>query len=141
MVGHTIAVHDGRRHVPVYVTESMVGTSWASSLPRGPSASTPARNAREGVEMTASKTNERPGTQGRPQVLAHVGQQGPPGVDLIRAEDVGRAGPSCVATTSREAADVIGKVLASAVANAATTDGLDPDELYVQPASPMRARP
>ena len=25
MVGHTIAVHDGRRHVPVYVTESMVG--------------------------------------------------------------------------------------------------------------------
>ena len=25
MVGHTIAVHDGRRHVPVFVTESMVG--------------------------------------------------------------------------------------------------------------------
>ncbi|HAI21276.1 MAG TPA: 30S ribosomal protein S19 [Clostridiales bacterium UBA8153] len=25
MVGHTIAVHDGRRHVPVYVTEEMVG--------------------------------------------------------------------------------------------------------------------
>jgi small subunit ribosomal protein S19 len=25
MVGHTIAVHDGRRHVPIYVTEAMVG--------------------------------------------------------------------------------------------------------------------
>ena len=25
MIGHTIAVHDGRKHVPVYVTESMVG--------------------------------------------------------------------------------------------------------------------
>jgi small subunit ribosomal protein S19 len=25
MVGHTLAVHDGRRHVPVYVTEAMVG--------------------------------------------------------------------------------------------------------------------
>lgn len=25
MVGHTIAVHDGKRHVPVYVTENMVG--------------------------------------------------------------------------------------------------------------------
>jgi small subunit ribosomal protein S19 len=25
MVGHTIAVHDGRKHVPIYVTESMVG--------------------------------------------------------------------------------------------------------------------
>ena len=25
MVGHTIAVHDGRKHVPVYITECMVG--------------------------------------------------------------------------------------------------------------------
>ncbi len=25
MVGHTIGVHDGRKHVPVYVTEEMVG--------------------------------------------------------------------------------------------------------------------
>ena len=25
MVGHTLAVHDGRKHVPVYVTEAMVG--------------------------------------------------------------------------------------------------------------------
>ncbi len=25
MVGHTIAVHDGRRHVPIYITEDMVG--------------------------------------------------------------------------------------------------------------------
>jgi len=25
MVGHTIAVHDGRRHVPIYITEEMIG--------------------------------------------------------------------------------------------------------------------
>jgi small subunit ribosomal protein S19 len=25
MVGHTIAVHDGRRHVPIYITEDMIG--------------------------------------------------------------------------------------------------------------------
>lgn len=25
MVGHTIAVHDGRKHVPVYITEDMIG--------------------------------------------------------------------------------------------------------------------
>ena len=25
MVGHTIAIHDGRRHVPIYITENMVG--------------------------------------------------------------------------------------------------------------------
>jgi small subunit ribosomal protein S19 len=25
MVGHTVAVHDGRKHVPIYITEDMVG--------------------------------------------------------------------------------------------------------------------
>jgi small subunit ribosomal protein S19 len=25
MVGHTLAIHDGRKHVPVYITEDMVG--------------------------------------------------------------------------------------------------------------------
>jgi len=25
MVGHTIAVHDGRKHIPIYISESMVG--------------------------------------------------------------------------------------------------------------------
>ena len=25
MVGHTIAVHDGRKHIPVYITEEMIG--------------------------------------------------------------------------------------------------------------------
>ena len=25
MIGHTLAVHDGRKHVPVYITEDMVG--------------------------------------------------------------------------------------------------------------------
>jgi small subunit ribosomal protein S19 len=25
MIGHTIGVHDGRRHVPIYITENMVG--------------------------------------------------------------------------------------------------------------------
>ncbi len=25
MVGHTIAIHDGRKHVPIYITEEMIG--------------------------------------------------------------------------------------------------------------------
>ncbi|MBR3002735.1 MAG: 30S ribosomal protein S19 [Clostridia bacterium] len=25
MIGHTIAVHDGRKHVPIYITEEMIG--------------------------------------------------------------------------------------------------------------------
>ena len=34
-VGHTIAVHDGRRHVPIYVTEDMVGLPHPEGLVGG----------------------------------------------------------------------------------------------------------
>ena len=33
MIGHTIAVHDGRKHVPVYVTEDMVGHKLGEFVP------------------------------------------------------------------------------------------------------------
>ena len=33
MVGHTIAVHDGRKHVPVYLTEDMVGHKLGEFVP------------------------------------------------------------------------------------------------------------
>ena len=32
-VGHTIAVHDGRKHIPVYVTEDMVGHKFGEFAP------------------------------------------------------------------------------------------------------------
>lgn len=44
MIGHTVAVHDGRRHVPVYLTEDMVGHKLGEFAPtrtfRGHSAHT-----------------------------------------------------------------------------------------------------
>ncbi len=33
MTGHTIAVHDGRKHVPVYVTEEMIGHKLGEFVP------------------------------------------------------------------------------------------------------------
>lgn len=33
MVGHTIAVHNGRRHIPVYITEQMVGHRLGEFVP------------------------------------------------------------------------------------------------------------
>lgn len=43
MVGHTIAIHDGRKHVPIYITEEMVGHKLGEFAPtrtfRGHSAS------------------------------------------------------------------------------------------------------
>ena len=35
-VGHTIAVHDGRKHVPVYITEDMVGHKLGEFAPTAP---------------------------------------------------------------------------------------------------------
>jgi len=33
MIGHTIAVHNGRRHVPIFITENMVGHKLAEFAP------------------------------------------------------------------------------------------------------------
>jgi ribosomal protein S19 len=46
MVGHTMAVHNGKKFIPVYVTENMVGTSSASLRRRGRSRGTPPRARR-----------------------------------------------------------------------------------------------
>jgi len=40
MVGHTIAVHDGRKHVPVFISEQMVGHKLGEFRPRVTSAVT-----------------------------------------------------------------------------------------------------
>lgn len=33
MIGHTIAVHDGRKHIPVYITEEMIGHKLGEFVP------------------------------------------------------------------------------------------------------------
>jgi small subunit ribosomal protein S19 len=33
MIGHTIAVHDGRKHVPIFITENMVGHKLGEFVP------------------------------------------------------------------------------------------------------------
>ena len=80
--------------------------------------------------MTATKTNERPGTRA---VVRHSGLSASKGrqvLNLIRGQDVDRAAEILIGT-EREAAEVIGKVLNSAVANAVHNDQQNADELYV----------
>ena len=76
MVGHTIAVHDGRKHVPVYVTEEMVGHKLGefaptrtaavkararsvvpARLPRGASRHSVIRRERQRTARTSSLSN------------------------------------------------------------------------------------
>ena len=80
--------------------------------------------------MTASKTNERPGTRAVHRYCGMSASKARQVLDLIRGEDVQRAA-EILAGVERDAAEVIGKVLQSAVANAAHNDQQNPEELYV----------
>ena len=80
--------------------------------------------------MPGVKTNEREGTRA---VLRHSRMSASKVrqvLDLIRGQDVDRAA-EILSLGDREAAVTVGKVLASAVANAVHNDGLDAEELYV----------
>ena len=80
--------------------------------------------------MPGVKTNEREGTRAvlrHSRMSAYKVRQV---LNLIRGQDVTLAA-EILANGDREAATVVGKVLASAVANAVHNDGLDAEELYV----------
>ena len=104
MVGHTIAVHDGRKHVPVYITESMVGHKLGEFAPtrtfhghsgdrkgkvEGATAPAPGAGAAPGAPAPGAAPRRAGGSHGvrrqdqraaghpRPgALLAHVGHEG-----------------------------------------------------------------
>jgi small subunit ribosomal protein S19 len=83
MVGHTIAVHDGRKHVPVYVTEAMVGHKLGEFAP------TRTFRYHAGQERPSRKALNRPRSRnGRTPLGAHVhvGLEGAQVLDLIRGK-------------------------------------------------------
>jgi large subunit ribosomal protein L22 len=83
--------------------------------------------------MTGAKTNERPGTRAVLKGYQMSASKARVVLNIVRGEDVTTA-REILAGTTREAADVIGKLLASAVANAVNNDGMQADELYVSAA-------
>ena len=80
--------------------------------------------------MAGVKTNERPGVRASLSNFGMSASKARVVLNLIRGEDVNTA-RDILSGTSREAADVIGKVLASAVANAVNNSGYAAHELYV----------
>ncbi len=83
--------------------------------------------------MTGPKTNERPGTRATLKGYHMSASKARVVLNLIRGEDV-QSASEILAGTTREAAGVIAKVLASAVANAVNNDGMNAEELYVSAA-------
>ena len=129
MVGHTIAVHDGRKHVPVFISEQMVGHKLGEFAP------TRHFRGHAGDSKTQVKTVTQPS---RPYVGATAKYvQCPPRKARLVADHIrGRSVPEArtiLAFTQRAAAHDIEKVLRSAVANAESNPNLrwDGDELVV----------
>ena len=80
--------------------------------------------------MAGTKTNERPGVRASLSNFGMSASKARVVLNLIRGVDVKTARDTLTLTT-REAADVINKVLASAVANAVNNSGYSAEELYV----------
>jgi large subunit ribosomal protein L22 len=76
------------------------------------------------------KTNERPGTRAVAKYIRISPYKVREVLDLIRGQHVQRA-TEILRFTERDAAFTVGKVLASAIANAENNDGIDGEELYV----------
>ena len=120
-VGHTIAVYDGRKHVPVYVQEDMVGHKLGEFahpyLPRPCQESV--RRRMQNMEAKAYLRYVRISPR-KVQIVC----------DLIRGKDVGTA-MAILMQTPKAASEPLIKLLKSAVANAENNFSMDTGKLYV----------
>ena len=124
MVGHTIAVHDGRKHVPVYCTEDMVGHKLGEFAPtrtfRGHAGD-------RKTKLTEERNMEAPATAKYVRVSSRKAKLV---ADTIRGKAIGEA-LSILALTPNKAARITDKVVRSALANAENNYGMNPENLYV----------
>ena len=91
MLGHTLAVHDGRKHIPVFITENMVGHKLGEFAPTRPSAVTSRTTARPSAAKGARRHQTRfregrdsDGSQARARYVRVTPMKARRVVDLIR---------------------------------------------------------
>ena len=136
MVGHTIAVHDGRKHVPVFVTEQMVGHKLGEFAPtrtfRGHAGD---RQAKVRRALVAAVKTEEQVVRAEAKYVRLSARKARVVLEHIRGRSVPEA-RTILAFTQRAAAQDIEKVLRSAVANAETNPLLhwNGDDLVVKTA-------
>ena len=130
MVGHTIAVHDGRKHVPG-VHHRVDGRSQARRVRADPHLPLPRRPRTLGTSINGGYQDQRAaGHACRAAPRHRVAVQGPRGA---RPRPRPRSGTArdVLQFCGRGSAPMVAKLLNSAVANAQHNDGMDPEELYV----------
>src|SRR6186713_409696 len=120
MIGHTIAVHDGRKHVPVFITEMMVGHKLGEFAPTRTFRGQALLGDRAGSYAIARQVRMSPTKVRRV-------------VDMVRGMDVEDALNTCK-FSPQAASEPVYKVIASAVASAERSDNLRRADLYVSQA-------
>ena len=136
MLGHTIAVHDGRKHVPVFVTEGMVGHKLGEFAPTRTFGATSRTTAAPGAAETRKRTSWLPTTDddevrtafARATYVRVTPMKARRVIDLIRDLPAQQA-LSVLKFAPQAASEPVAKVLASAIANAEHNFSLDPDTL------------
>jgi small subunit ribosomal protein S19 len=129
-VGLTFGVYNGQKHIPVNVSEDMVGTSSASSRRPAPSTATRRTRRRRGSKMGKAALPRCRTTRRRPsRACSRQPAEAEPRAALIRGKKVAARSPtsSSPASASRD----VKKCLESAIANAENNHNLDVDDLVV----------
>lgn len=135
MLGHTIAVHDGRKHIPVFVTETMVGHKLANSPRPAPSAATRRTTRRAVAAKAATEEREMVESIARVRHIRVTPQKARRVIALIKGKPAEEA-LAILKFAPQSASEPVYKLVASAMANARVTadkDGefLDDRDLYV----------
>ena len=122
-VGHTFAVHDGRKHVPVYVTEDMVGHKLGEFVPtrtfKGHTGNSKLEREEHNMEARAILRYARIS----PRKVSIV-------MDLIRNKPLDEA-LAILQYTPKAACEPLLKLVKSAAANAENNFNMDKNNLYV----------
>ena len=131
-IGHTVAVYNGRKHVPVFVTENMVGHRLGEFAPtrtfRGHEKRTDRSTGVMGPTDARVRHRQVPARLDPQDPTRHRGDQGPAGRG-------GRGAPAVHAAGGRSH---VARVLKSAAANAENNHNLAADELVVVDAHRQR---
>ena len=114
-VGHTFAVHDGRKHVPVYVTEDMVGHKLGEFAPT--------------KECVTMQDNTMPQAVAKANYVRIAPRKVQIVLDLIRNQPADKA-LAILKHTPKAACEPLLKLLKSAIANAENKN-MDTSNLYI----------
>ena len=129
-IGHTFAVHDGRKHVPVFVSESMVGHKLGEFAPTRTFKGHIKDDRKSKQAMSTTTVTEYPSATAKARFVHISASKARRVIDLVRGKSVTEA-LDILRWAPQAASEPVAKVIASAAANAQNNDGLDPSTLVV----------